>query len=108
MVGTALIALIANAACVVLLARHRNAGVHMRARWIFSTTNVIAKMGVILAGALVHWTEAFWPALIVGAVVALLVVRGAMQILSRGRSSLLRPARRGGGPAVAIAVTLDI
>jgi Co/Zn/Cd efflux system component len=47
-VGTA--ALMANIYCLFLLSRHREAGVHMRASWIFSTNDVIANFGVIISG----------------------------------------------------------
>lgn len=36
------VALVANLYCLMLISRHRDAGVHMRASWIFSTNDVIA------------------------------------------------------------------
>ena len=46
-------ALIANAMSMWLLARHRHGGAHMKASWIFTTNDVIANIGVILAAGLV-------------------------------------------------------
>jgi Co/Zn/Cd efflux system component len=81
MMGIALLALVANASCMALLMRHREGGIHMRASWIFSTNDVLANLGVIVAGALVAWTGARWPDLLVGAVIGLLVLVGAGRIL---------------------------
>ena len=81
MMGIALLALAANASCMALLMRHREGGVHMRASWIFSTNDVLANLGVIIAGALVAWTGTRWPDLMVGAVIGLLVLIGALRIL---------------------------
>ena len=81
MMGVALAALVANVACMALIARHREGGIHMKASWIFSTNDVIANIGVIVAGALVAWTGSRFPDLAIGAVIALVVVSGAVRIL---------------------------
>lgn len=81
MMSIALLALVVNATCLALLARHRTGGVHMRASWIFSTNDVIANLGVILAGAIVAWTGTNTPDLIIGTLIALVVLNGARRIL---------------------------
>jgi len=81
MMGMGLVALIANATCLVLIAKNRHAGAHMRASYIFSSNDVIANAGVILAGALVAMTGSHYPDLIIGLVVALVVMNGARRIL---------------------------
>lgn len=81
MMGIALLALAANVGCMALLARHRTGGVHMRASWIFSTNDVLANLGVIVAGALVAWSGSNVPDLVIGSVIALLVLNGARRIL---------------------------
>ena len=81
MMGIALLALLANLACLLLLARHRQGGVHMKASWIFSTNDVLANLGVIAAGLLVAWTGSRYPDLIIGTLIALLVLNGARRIL---------------------------
>ena len=81
MVGISLLALAANVACLLLLARHRNAGVHMRASFIFSSNDVLANLGVITAGLLVAWTGSALPDWIIGAVIGVLVLIGAVRIL---------------------------
>jgi len=87
MIGMAVIALIANVLCLVLIARHRHGGVHMRASWIFSTNDVIANLGVILAGLFVMWTHSHLPDLLVGAAIAIVVLIGAMRIFKLSRMS---------------------
>ena len=82
MMGMGLVALIANAACLVLIAKERNAGAHMRASYIFSSNDVIANAGVIAAGALVAATGSPYPDLVIGLLVALVVLNGARRILS--------------------------
>jgi Co/Zn/Cd efflux system component len=81
MIGVSALALAVNAACLLLIARHRHGGAHMRASWIFSTNDVIANLGVIAAGALVAWTGSRLPDLAIGTAVALLVLAGAVRIL---------------------------
>ena len=81
MVGVATVALVANLASVALLARHRSDGVHLRASWIFTTTDALANLGVIAAGVLVGITGSAVPDLVVGALISLLVLSGAIRIL---------------------------
>lgn len=81
MVGISTLALAANVSCLLLIARHRHGGAHMKASWIFSTNDVLANIGVITAGALVAWTGSRVPDLAIGAAVGLLVLVGASRIL---------------------------
>ena len=81
MVGVALLALLANVACLLLISRHRHGGAHMQASFIFSANDVIANLGVILAGALVFWLDNPWPDWIIGALIGLIVLHGAWRIL---------------------------
>jgi len=81
MVGVALLALAANVACLWLISRHRDGGVHMRASYIFSANDVIANLGVITAGVLVGWVGSPWPDWVIGLVIGVLVLTGAIKIL---------------------------
>jgi len=87
MLGVGVAALIANVTCLALLAKHRKGEVHMRASWIFSKNDVIANTGVILAGALVHFTGTRWPDLAIGLLIAIVVFRGGIAILKDTRGS---------------------
>lgn len=81
MVVVSFVALAANVSCLALISKHRTGGVHMQASWIFSANDVIANMGVILAGALVYVTKSPYPDLIIGGIIAVIVFRGALKIL---------------------------
>ena len=85
MMGVGSIALIANVSCLILIAKHREGGVHMRASWIFSTNDVIANIGVILSGALVMYYGSNYPDLIIGTVISVIVLRGGFHILREAR-----------------------
>jgi Co/Zn/Cd efflux system component len=81
------VALAANVTCLILVARHRDAGVHMRASYIFSANDVIANVGVIVSGALVLVLGSRLPDLVVGALIAAVVVRGGIEILRQARAA---------------------
>ncbi len=81
MMGVGLVALAANVTCLVLIARKRDRGAHMKASYIFSANDVLANLGVIAAGALVAWTRSPYPDLIIGTVIGLIVMNGARRIL---------------------------
>jgi Co/Zn/Cd efflux system component len=85
MVGTGCIALVANLICLRLISMHRDGGAHMRASWIFSKNDVIANTGVIIAGVLVVTLGSRVPDLVVGSIVAVIVVRGGLQICRNAR-----------------------
>lgn len=84
MMGAGTVALIANVACLVILAKHRNGGAHMRASWIFSTNDVIANVGVIISGVLVLLLGSAVPDLVIGTLISAVVVRGGFKILWGG------------------------
>ena len=81
MVGVGLVALAANSVCLMLIARHREGEIHMRASWIFSRNDVLANLGVIAAGVLVAIFNHSMPDLIIGAGISLIVVAGGIRIL---------------------------
>jgi len=82
MMTVASVALVANISCLLLIAKHREGGAHMKASWIFSANDVVINLGVILAGLLVAWTGSNYPDLIIGGVVGGFVVIGAKRILA--------------------------
>ena len=89
MMIVASLALVANAYCLSLLQKHKDGEVHMRASWIFSRSDVIANIGVVVAGLLVRLTTSRWPDLIVGTVIALVVIKGGFEILREANKDAL-------------------
>lgn len=81
MIAISVVALVANAGCLYLISRHRDQGVHMKASYIFSANDVLANLGVILAGVLVTWTSSPWPDWIIGGLIGALLLIGALRIL---------------------------
>ena len=81
MMSFGFIALIANSVYLVLINKQKDSGVHMKASWIFSANDVIANLGVILAGLLVALTGSRYPDLVIGFVIGLIVLNGARRIL---------------------------
>jgi cation diffusion facilitator family transporter len=75
------VALIANVICLVLISRHKEGEVHMRASWVFSKNDVIANLGIILGGVLVYLLDSRFPDLVIGIAISLLVIRGGIHIV---------------------------
>ncbi len=91
MIFISILALIANAICLYLLQRSRSKETHMQASMIFTSNDVIINLGVIIAGLLVNWLNSSKPDLIIGAIVFVLVIQGAIRILKLGAGSGVRP-----------------
>lgn len=88
MIGVGTVALIANVICLILIRKHNNDEVHMRASWIFSANDVIANFGVVIAGILVMVLDQRWPDIVIGSIISLLILRGAYRILSDAKQEL--------------------
>ncbi len=85
MMAVGAVALVANVICLILIARHREGEVHMRASWIFSKNDVIANLGIILGGVLVHLLDSRYPDILIGLAIVTLVIRGGLHILQDAR-----------------------
>jgi Co/Zn/Cd efflux system component len=81
MILISLLALVANAICLRLLQRSKSEEAHMKASMIFTSNDVIVNLGVIAAGVLVLISESKYPDLVIGAIVFVLVTKGALTIL---------------------------
>lgn len=86
MIIVSIFALIANGICLYLLQKSKSKEeAHMKASMIFTSNDVIINLGVIVAGLLVNWLNSNKPDLIIGTIVFLLVVQGALRILKLGK-----------------------
>lgn len=81
MLVVSVLALIGNGLCLYLLHKSKNTEVHIQASMIFTSNDIIVNFGVILASALVYWTDHKLPDLLIGAIVFVLVGKGASNIL---------------------------
>jgi cation diffusion facilitator family transporter len=86
MIGTALLSLVVNLAVLRLLAPMKTGEVHLRATWLFTRADVVANVGVILAGLLVLWLRVPYPDYVIGALIGLYVIKEAIEILRDARS----------------------
>ncbi len=77
----AIIGAVANALCLWLLVRLKHKDVNLRAATTFSFNDFASNGGIFVAGGLVLWTGSNWPDLVVGAVVAVIALKGAFDIL---------------------------
>ena len=82
MIIVSIFALIANGICLYLMQKSQSKEeAHMKASMIFTSNDVIINLGVITAGLLVNWLNSSKPDLIIGGVVFILVIQGALRIL---------------------------
>src|SRR5690606_41249499 len=81
MIIVSLLALMATVLCRYLLQKNKSKEAHMQASMIFTSNDVIINSGVIVAGLLVNWLASGYPDLIIGAIVFVIVARGAYRIL---------------------------
>lgn len=75
------IAIIANTICLMLISKHKEGEVHMRASWIFSKNDVIANLGIIIGGCLVYFLNSRLPDIIIGIAITFIVIRGGILIV---------------------------
>lgn len=81
MIFVSIAALAANVICLYLMQKNKSKEAHMRASMIFTSNDVIVNSGVIIAGLMVHWFNSNFPDLIIGAIIFIIVARGAYRIL---------------------------
>lgn len=85
MMGMSLVALAGNVASMYFLKKAKSQEAHFQASVIFTNNDILANIGVIIAGGLVYFTRSKFPDLIIGLLVFLLVARGAIRILRISR-----------------------
>lgn len=85
MMIVSLTALIANTATLRILNRSKSGEVTIKASQICTSNDVIANMGVILAGGLVWVTHSKIPDLVVGTIVFILIVRASIRMIQLSR-----------------------
>ena len=94
MIGTALLSLAVNVYVLRLLAPLKSGEVHLRATWLFTRADVVANIGVILAGVLVLWLGSPYPDFIIGTLIGLYVIKEAVEILGDARRARQKARNR--------------
>lgn len=92
------IALLANLLVATLLYAYREGDSNMRSVWLCSRNDALGNLAVMLAALGVFGTGSGWPDLIVAALMALLSISAAVQIIRHARQELrTQPATLGQG-----------
>ncbi len=81
MIFISILALMGNSVSLLILRRSKSQEAHMKASWIFTSNDVLANAGVIIAGILVYFTHSRYPDLIIGLIIFLVVARGSYRIM---------------------------
>jgi cation diffusion facilitator family transporter len=85
MIGIALLSLVVNVIVLRMLSPLKSGEVHLRATWLFTRADVVANIGVILAGVLVWWLANPYPDYVIGTLIGLYVIKEAIEILRDAR-----------------------
>ena len=76
-----LIALVANVICLFLLTRFKKTDLNTRSAWTCSRNDVVANVGVMIAGLLVGYFDSMWPDLIAGIIIASVVLYSSIDVI---------------------------
>lgn len=85
MIALSCAALAGNAASLYFLRKSKSQEVHIKATQIFTSNDVIVNIGVIVAAVLVAVWQSKIPDLVIGAIVFVIVLRGAVKIFKLSR-----------------------
>ena len=81
-------ALATNVTAALILVPHRRGDANVRAVWLFSRNDALGNVAVIIAGALVYWTQSVWPDIVTAAIIAALFLGSAVAIIRSARREL--------------------
>lgn len=84
-------ALAVNVTAALVLSRFREGDANVRAVWLFSRNDALANVAVIIAALMVFLLDSAWPDLIVAAVIAVLFLHSATEIIRDARKELAEP-----------------
>lgn len=83
-----LLGLVANAACLGLLWRHRHDDVNMSSVWECSRNDIISNLAVFAAAGGVWLADSGWPDLVVAAVLVAVLLRSAWRVIRSAQREL--------------------
>jgi Co/Zn/Cd efflux system component len=75
-----------------LLFRWRQGDANVRSVWLCTRNDAIENLGVIVTGGLVAWTGTVWPDLAMGAILGVILLHSAWEIIAQARGELRRAA----------------
>jgi cation diffusion facilitator family transporter len=83
-----LVALAANASCLGLLWRHRSDDINMHSVWVCSRNDIVANLSVLVAAGCVWFWQSGWPDIVIGAALAVFILRSSLRVLRRAMTEL--------------------
>jgi Co/Zn/Cd efflux system component len=83
----ALLALIANIICLILLTQHKNEDINMSSVWECSRNDIATNLSVIIAAGLVWLTHAGWPDVLVGFVLSMLLIKSSIGVIKAAKQN---------------------
>ena len=86
-----LLALLANASCLVLLWKHREEDINMSSVWECSRNDIAGNLAVFIAATGVWLTGSGWPDTLVALALAVLFLRSAARVLKSAINELRHP-----------------
>ena len=75
------VSLIGNTTVALMMNRHQHQDINFMSAFICCRNDAIASAGIILAGLLVILTRSFWPDIIIGSIIAIIVCNGGIKII---------------------------
>jgi Co/Zn/Cd efflux system component len=87
MMAFSLLSLVVNVTVLRMLAPFRTGEVHLRATWIFTRTDVIANVGVLVAGVVIFFTGWTVFDLVAGFLIGSYVIKEAAEILKESSAA---------------------
>lgn len=95
--SVAIAALIANLICVLLLMKYRDGDANVRSVWLCSRNDAIGNVGVLVAASLVYFLQSSWPDLLVAAILSVVFINSAIQIIRQARHEKSEQSHRHSG-----------
>jgi cation diffusion facilitator family transporter len=77
----ALVALLLNLTCLVLLTKHREQDINMSSVWECSRNDILNNVSIIVAAILVWITNSGWADIAVGLILSLLLIKSSFKVL---------------------------
>ena len=75
------VSLIGNTTVALMMHRHHHKDINFKSAFICCRNDAIASAGIIIAGLLVMITRSFWPDVIIGTIIAIIVCNGGIKII---------------------------
>ena len=84
-----IISLIGNTSVALMMHSHQHKDINFKSAFICCRNDAIASGGIILAGLLVAITSSFWPDILIGTIIAIIVCQGGIKVIRRGLNRII-------------------